>query len=197
MTLFPLTRSDRGLARKGHVWLIPLNENRYCQRYRCRQCSLLYRLRNWFSWTKLPCRLVGTQDSSIHRGNTGCRWECLGGRRGQRWHADCCSRDPRRWTGHASHPGSALSVEGSPSSHTRVLDGPDNTIFRHRLCHVCPIRCKFDRDMANVSCYSVGWISIACYHASDLTLSWRLPLALASVPPLALLAGLSFVSGKF
>ncbi|KIV85577.1 hypothetical protein PV11_01255 [Exophiala sideris] len=40
----------------------------------------------------------------------------------------------------------------------------------------------------------VGWIAIACYHASNLTLSWRLPLALATVPPMALLAGLSFVS---
>ena len=51
-------------------------------------------------------------------------------------------------------------------------------------------------EKANPDCYRVGWIAIACYHASNLTLSWRLPLALATVPPMALLAGLSFVSGR-
>ncbi|KAJ9610506.1 hypothetical protein H2200_005283 [Cladophialophora chaetospira] len=38
-----------------------------------------------------------------------------------------------------------------------------------------------------------GWIAIGCYHASNLTVAWRTPLALACIPPIALLIGLSFV----
>jgi hypothetical protein len=42
---------------------------------------------------------------------------------------------------------------------------------------------------------SCAWISVGTYHASNLTLGWRLPLSLACVGPLALLAGLPFVPG--
>ncbi|RVX72806.1 hypothetical protein B0A52_03159 [Exophiala mesophila] len=38
-----------------------------------------------------------------------------------------------------------------------------------------------------------SWMSVGCYFASNLTLSWRLPLALACVPPFPLLFGLRFV----
>ena len=40
-----------------------------------------------------------------------------------------------------------------------------------------------------------GWASVGCYHATNLTLSWRLPLALACVGPLVLLSGLPFIPG--
>lgn len=39
-------------------------------------------------------------------------------------------------------------------------------------------------------------MSVGCYFASNLTLSWRLPLALACVPPLPLLFGLRYVPGE-
>lgn len=42
----------------------------------------------------------------------------------------------------------------------------------------------------------MGWGAIGCYHATNLELGWRLPLALSCAPPLALLAGLFFVPGK-
>ena len=42
----------------------------------------------------------------------------------------------------------------------------------------------------------MGWGAIGCYHATNLDLSWRLPLALSCVPPLALLIGIFFVPGK-
>ncbi|KAJ9604753.1 hypothetical protein H2200_010867 [Cladophialophora chaetospira] len=38
-----------------------------------------------------------------------------------------------------------------------------------------------------------AWISLGCYHASNATLSWRLPLALGCVGPLALLFGVWFI----
>lgn len=43
----------------------------------------------------------------------------------------------------------------------------------------------------------MGWGSIGCYHATNPELSWRLPLALSCVPPLALLVGLFFVPGQY
>ncbi len=43
---------------------------------------------------------------------------------------------------------------------------------------------------------SCGWISVGCYHATNLTLSWRLPLALACVPPLLLFIGLFLIPGR-
>jgi hypothetical protein len=42
---------------------------------------------------------------------------------------------------------------------------------------------------------SCAWISVGTYYATNLTLQWRLPLALACVGPLALLAGLSYIPG--
>lgn len=42
-----------------------------------------------------------------------------------------------------------------------------------------------------------AWLSVGTYYSTNLTLSWRLPLALACVGPLGLLAGLPFVPGKF
>ena len=42
-----------------------------------------------------------------------------------------------------------------------------------------------------------GWLSIGFYHAKNMTLGWRFPLALAVVPPLALLGGLFFVPGMY
>jgi MFS family permease len=44
---------------------------------------------------------------------------------------------------------------------------------------------------------SCPFISVGTMHATNLALSWRLPLALACVGPLALLAGLPFVPGLF
>ncbi|KIV93515.1 hypothetical protein PV10_04726 [Exophiala mesophila] len=38
-----------------------------------------------------------------------------------------------------------------------------------------------------------AWIAVGCYHAKNLTLSWRLPLSLSCVPQLFLLPGLLFV----
>lgn len=43
---------------------------------------------------------------------------------------------------------------------------------------------------------SCGWGSLGSYHATNLTLSWRLPLALACVGPLAMLVGLLFIPGR-
>ena len=45
--------------------------------------------------------------------------------------------------------------------------------------------------------YRCSWLSVRCYHATNLTLSWRLPLTLACVVPIALLAGLPFVPGGY
>ncbi len=42
---------------------------------------------------------------------------------------------------------------------------------------------------------SCSWGSLGCYHATNLTLSWRLPLALACIGPLGVLAGVFFVPG--
>jgi hypothetical protein len=41
--------------------------------------------------------------------------------------------------------------------------------------------------------HRVAWVSVATYYATNQTLQWRLPLALASVGPLGLLAGLPFI----
>ena len=48
--------------------------------------------------------------------------------------------------------------------------------------------------MANA--FSVAWVSVATYYATSETLQWRLPLALACVGPLGLLAGIYFVPGQ-
>lgn len=44
--------------------------------------------------------------------------------------------------------------------------------------------------------HSVAWVSVGTYYATNLTLQWRLPLALATVGPLGLLIGLPFVPGE-
>lgn len=43
---------------------------------------------------------------------------------------------------------------------------------------------------------SCAWISIGTYYATNLTVQWRVPLAMACVGPLALLIGLPFIPGK-
>ncbi|KAK7887649.1 hypothetical protein LTR67_009550 [Exophiala xenobiotica] len=41
--------------------------------------------------------------------------------------------------------------------------------------------------------FTCAWISVGCYFATNTTVQWRMPLALACVGPLALLIGLPFV----
>lgn len=53
--------------------------------------------------------------------------------------------------------------------------------------------CQFSTLTDRNSC---AWISVGAYHAVNLTLGWRLPLALACVGPLGLLIGLPFIPGK-
>lgn len=40
-----------------------------------------------------------------------------------------------------------------------------------------------------------AWISVGCYFATNSTVQWRMPLALACIGPLALLIGLPFIPG--
>ena len=54
-------------------------------------------------------------------------------------------------------------------------------------------RCELEIKADELSC---AWLSVGTYYSTNLTLSWRLPLALACVGPLGLLAGLPFVPGK-
>lgn len=44
---------------------------------------------------------------------------------------------------------------------------------------------------------SVSFISVAVYYVKNETLAWRLPLALSTIGPLALLIGIWFVPGKY
>ncbi|KEF58321.1 uncharacterized protein A1O9_06247 [Exophiala aquamarina CBS 119918] len=49
---------------------------------------------------------------------------------------------------------------------------------------------QFSTGIGYIVC---SWGSLGCYHAENLTVSWRLPLALACVGPIALYIGLLFV----
>ncbi|OQU95925.1 hypothetical protein CLAIMM_02080 [Cladophialophora immunda] len=49
---------------------------------------------------------------------------------------------------------------------------------------------QFSTGIGYIVC---SWGSLGCYHAKNLTLSWRLPLALACVGPIGLLVGVCFV----
>ncbi len=57
----------------------------------------------------------------------------------------------------------------------------------------CPKRCWPSTLLTE---RRVAWVSVGTYFASNLNLQWRLPLALACVGPLGLLAGLPFIPGQ-
>lgn len=65
------------------------------------------------------------------------------------------------------------------------------------LGYVAYVSVRFDNDSPLIFVLRVAWVSVASYYAKNETLAWRLPLALACVGPLGLLAGIYFVPGWF
>jgi hypothetical protein len=81
---------------------------------------------------------------------------------------------------------------GTPSS-TRPVNRTHHVVVRHGLCRVSWYNVNMGSKLIKLSC---AWLSVGTYYSTNLTVTWRLPLALACVGPLALLAGLPFVPGK-
>jgi len=142
----------------------------------------------------LSCRLIRTQEGPGYR-----RGVCTGRRRsgsriGCHCNADCCTNTSRLRLGHASVFCSNVPDGGGPTSSTRSPDRVYHNVFWFGFCGVGSYDVTPESRLIINSC---AWISVGTYYATDLTLSWRLPLSLACVGPLSLLSGLPFVPGKF
>lgn len=112
------------------------------------------------------------------------------------WNAHCRSTDTWVWPGHVDLPCTSLSDRSCTSSSSWFVVGTHYREFRNGLFHVRkPVYLfKSVRLIAKSRC---SWISIGTYYASNLTVQWRVPLAMACVGPLALLIGLPFIPGAY
>jgi hypothetical protein len=92
--------------------------------------------------------------------------------------------------------GSVVHYRGLPTTSKRSTDWLNNNVFWSW------IYCVSAELSSTVGQYSdiwdsCAWVSVGAYHATNITLQWRLPLALACFGPLALLIGLPFIPGTF
>lgn len=92
-------------------------------------------------------------------------------------------------------------VEVAPSPQRGILTGLTILSFGLGTMRYVPVllllETHFTRLLnADRTTPSCAWIALACYYAPNLTLAWRLPLALACVGPIFFLAGLPYIPGK-
>jgi hypothetical protein len=138
-------------------------------------------------------RLDRSQEIFRYRWCFCSHWSCLGCWISQHDNVNHRQSTAWLWSRHAHLLGAYLQHRGSTSQEKRLVLWNDRYWLRFWLFHVSIWRRNRVHPLT-LDC-SVGWISVAAFYATNLTMQWRLPLALACIGPLAMLIGLPFIPG--
>ena len=154
-------------------------------------------MRRWLPGSVIPRRLARAQEVLGHSRHCCPSWRRPHYRLGGNSNVDCLQNGSRSGVGHATGPGASVPDRGGSPKDAWVLDWAHHALFRNRLYHV---RSRHERVLKSTDGYATprcAWASVGCYHATNETLTWRLPLALGVIGPLMILVGVMFIPGMF